>query len=388
MRTPADRGTSPGCRVPAAPGHGRAQRDPRLVLRRRPLPRPGAGRRARPPAASPTAPTSSTWAASRPGPGADPARRRRGAATGCCRWSAALAADGVRGLGRHDARRGRPSRGRGRRRRSSTTSPAGCADPTMLPTVAALGVAYVADALARALDADAAAHATYGDVVGDVTRRAGRAARGGRGGRDRPGPDRGRPGHRLLQDRRPELGRARRHSSGCTRSATRCWSRPAASASSARCWPTRRATLRPARAARGRHDGHVGARGGRRGVVRPRPRRAGHRWTPCGWPGGGPAAVQGRPGSPGDRRATERTREVEAVNAAFYEAFESADLDTCRTCGSTTPTRCACTRARCRCGGPGAINRSWALIMANTPYIQFFLTDVEVSVLDGGASPR
>ena len=44
------------------------------------------------------------------------------------------------------------------------------------------------------------------------------------------------------------------------------------------------------------------------------------------------------------------------------------------------PERCACTRARCRCAGTGAISRSWALIMANTPYIQFFLTDVEVSV--------
>jgi hypothetical protein len=34
--------------------------------------------------------------------------------------------------------------------------------------------------------------------------------------------------------------------------------------------------------------------------------------------------------------------------------------------------------------GTPAINRSWALIMANTPYIQFFLTDVEVSVLRAG----
>src|SRR5690606_22122139 len=30
--------------------------------------------------------------------------------------------------------------------------------------------------------------------------------------------------------------------------------------------------------------------------------------------------------------------------------------------------------------GASAITRSWALIMANTPYIQFFLTDLEVSV--------
>jgi hypothetical protein len=36
--------------------------------------------------------------------------------------------------------------------------------------------------------------------------------------------------------------------------------------------------------------------------------------------------------------------------------------------------------------GTPAISRSWALIMANTPYIQFFLTDFEISVLDGVAS--
>ncbi len=36
--------------------------------------------------------------------------------------------------------------------------------------------------------------------------------------------------------------------------------------------------------------------------------------------------------------------------------------------------------------GTSAINRSWALIMANTPYIQFFLTDVKTSVLGAVAS--
>ncbi len=36
--------------------------------------------------------------------------------------------------------------------------------------------------------------------------------------------------------------------------------------------------------------------------------------------------------------------------------------------------------------GTGPIGRSWAVIMANTPYIQFFLTDVEVSLREGVAS--
>ena len=60
----------------------------------------------------------------------------------------------------------------------------------------------------------------------------------------------------------------------------------------------------------------------------------------------------------------------------------------CRRCGSTTRRRrCACTRAALPVRGTSAIElRSWALIMANTPYIQFFLTDVEVSVLGDVAS--
>ena len=78
--------------------------------------------------------------------------------------------------------------------------------------------------------------------------------------------------------------------------------------------------------------------------------------------------------------------EVERVNAVFYEAFESADLD--------TMTELWVDDAETLCVHPGAlpvrgtaaINRSWALIMANTPYIQFFLTDVQVSVLGDAAS--
>jgi ketosteroid isomerase-like protein len=79
-------------------------------------------------------------------------------------------------------------------------------------------------------------------------------------------------------------------------------------------------------------------------------------------------------------------REVEAVNAAFYEAFESADLDTMRDLWlEDSETLCVHPGALPVRGTP-AINRSWALIMANTPYIQFFLTDVEVSVWERVAS--
>lgn len=71
---------------------------------------------------------------------------------------------------------------------------------------------------------------------------------------------------------------------------------------------------------------------------------------------------------------------VEEVNSEFYGAFERGDIDsmtriwlddreTLCVHPGTTPLR-----------GASAITRSWALLMANATYIQFFLTDVEVSV--------
>lgn len=75
--------------------------------------------------------------------------------------------------------------------------------------------------------------------------------------------------------------------------------------------------------------------------------------------------------------------EVEAVaaaNTALYDAFEAGDIDlmgavwldddgvVCVHPGSP-PVR-----------GRGAVLRSWSVIMANTTYIQFVLTDVQVQV--------
>ena len=79
-------------------------------------------------------------------------------------------------------------------------------------------------------------------------------------------------------------------------------------------------------------------------------------------------------------------REVEAVNTAFYQAFESADLDTMLDLWLEDPEALCVHPGALPVRGTSAISRSWALIMANTPYIQFFLTDVEVSVLAGVAS--
>jgi ketosteroid isomerase-like protein len=73
-------------------------------------------------------------------------------------------------------------------------------------------------------------------------------------------------------------------------------------------------------------------------------------------------------------------REVEAVNATFYAAFESADLDAMQALWLDDPDSLCVHPGALPVRGTGPINRSWAVIMANTPYIQFFLTDVEVSL--------
>ena len=71
---------------------------------------------------------------------------------------------------------------------------------------------------------------------------------------------------------------------------------------------------------------------------------------------------------------------VERVNTAFYEAFENADLDLMRELWLDHEESLCVHPGALPVRGTAAISRSWALIMANTPYIQFFLTDVEVSV--------
>ncbi|MFL6134144.1 MAG: nuclear transport factor 2 family protein [Nocardioidaceae bacterium] len=83
---------------------------------------------------------------------------------------------------------------------------------------------------------------------------------------------------------------------------------------------------------------------------------------------------------------SEDRRAVEQVNTTFYEAFETADIDTMQDLWLDDPETLCVHPGALPVRGTSAINRSWALIMANTPYIQFFLTDVEVSVWEGVAS--
>ncbi|MFI6085346.1 nuclear transport factor 2 family protein [Streptomyces sp. NPDC051217] len=76
------------------------------------------------------------------------------------------------------------------------------------------------------------------------------------------------------------------------------------------------------------------------------------------------------------------SEQVDALNTAFYEAMERGDLDELSDLwldGDSPGVSCV------HPGWPvltgrGEVLRSYALIMANTEYIQFFLTDVLVSV--------
>lgn len=72
--------------------------------------------------------------------------------------------------------------------------------------------------------------------------------------------------------------------------------------------------------------------------------------------------------------------EVRAAHAAFYAALETGDLDAMAALWvdddsvlcvhpGTTPVR-----------GVSAVRRSWAMVMATTPYLQFILTDVTVRI--------
>ena len=71
---------------------------------------------------------------------------------------------------------------------------------------------------------------------------------------------------------------------------------------------------------------------------------------------------------------------LEAANAAFYTAFETGDLDAMRALWLDAEDTVCIHPGAMPVRGAGAVHRSWALVMANTSYIQFFLTDVEVSL--------
>ncbi|WP_326698219.1 nuclear transport factor 2 family protein [Streptomyces sp. NBC_01754] len=75
-------------------------------------------------------------------------------------------------------------------------------------------------------------------------------------------------------------------------------------------------------------------------------------------------------------------RAVEEANTAFYEAVERGDLDALSALwlpGEDLTVSCVHPGWPVL-SGRGEVLRSYALIMANTEYIQFFLTDVQVAM--------
>ncbi|QKW07277.1 nuclear transport factor 2 family protein [Streptomyces sp. NA04227] len=89
------------------------------------------------------------------------------------------------------------------------------------------------------------------------------------------------------------------------------------------------------------------------------------------------------------------TEDVQLANTAFYEAMERGDFETLSDLWLDSPqpspegAAAGGEAVQVSCVHPGwplltgrgEVLRSYALIMANTEYIQFFLTDVQVSVL-------
>ncbi len=71
---------------------------------------------------------------------------------------------------------------------------------------------------------------------------------------------------------------------------------------------------------------------------------------------------------------------VEAANAEFYAAFEAADLDRMRAVWATDDGVCCIHPGWDALRGTSRVMRSWGLIFANTPYIQFFLSDTAVVI--------
>ena len=76
-------------------------------------------------------------------------------------------------------------------------------------------------------------------------------------------------------------------------------------------------------------------------------------------------------------------QDVAATNTALYEAFETADVDRMqRVWDDADPDAVVCVHPGWpMLRGRDTVLRSWSAVMAGTDYIQFFLTDVRISLL-------
>ena len=73
---------------------------------------------------------------------------------------------------------------------------------------------------------------------------------------------------------------------------------------------------------------------------------------------------------------------VTAVNAALYEAFENADVDQMAAVwDELDPDAVVCVHPGwSMLRGRAQVLRSWSAVMATTDYVQFVLSDVQVSI--------
>jgi ketosteroid isomerase-like protein len=80
-------------------------------------------------------------------------------------------------------------------------------------------------------------------------------------------------------------------------------------------------------------------------------------------------------------------RDVEAANTALYTAFETGDVDLMEAVWDVQdPESVVCVHPGWpMLRGRANVLRSWSAVMAGTDYIQFFLTDVQVTDLGGTA---
>ena len=244
----------------------------------------------------------------------------------------------------------------------------GLADDAMLPTVAELGVGYIAMHW-RGHSTSMQQRASYDDLLGEVTAELGARAEAALAAGISP--------QRLALD--PGIGFAKTGEPQLDAAASP--RRPA------RPWLSlgRRIVAQdvPRRfAGRGRRDATTTARarrrlgrvvdtgGPRRCMVRPGARRR--------------ALLRRRSGGRSVRceggSVTTAVEDVLAVHADFYAAFESADFDAMADVWADDDGVVCVHPAAPPIRGRAAVMRSWLALMASAPYIQFFLTDVEVTV--------
>lgn len=82
----------------------------------------------------------------------------------------------------------------------------------------------------------------------------------------------------------------------------------------------------------------------------------------------------------GGRVDQEVVDEVLAANRAFYSALEAGDIDAVRAIWVPGQDSVCVHPGITPIHGTAAVMRSWAMVMASMAYVQFFLTEVEVTV--------